>query len=271
MPIVCLSIMLIIVSTFERHTSAKDRSTNSPPRKASADLGDRFADGTPEFLRLDDQADQQAFRRWFTFLAESTYFQAPHDRPTEVTDCAALIRYSYRESLHKHDGAWATALHLDQLPGATSVKKYDYPHTPLGANIFRTQPGPFTPDDLGSGAFAQFADAETLRRFNAHFVSRDLSAARPGDLVFFRQAGARMPFHTMIYMGPSHFTEPQEGEAWLIYHTGPTHERGRTDPGELRRVTVDDLMHHPYARWRPVPQNPAFLGVYRWNILREAN
>jgi len=95
-----------------------------------------------------------------------------------------------------------------------------------------------------------------------------MNAARPGDLIFFRQAGQRMPFHTMIYLGPSQFGD---GSGWLIYHTGPSHDRSHNDPGELRRVTVDDLMHHPYARWRPVPQNAAFLGVYRWNILREAN
>jgi hypothetical protein len=28
-------------------------------------------------------------------------------------------------------------------------------------------------------------------------------------------------------------------------------------------------MQHPDPRWRPTPSNPNFLGVYRWNILRE--
>jgi uncharacterized protein YfaT (DUF1175 family) len=228
------------------------------------DPSDEFGDGTPDFLRLQDTADRIAFRRWFTFLAESTYFQKEDERPKEVNDCAALIRYAYREALHRHDGPWANQWHLEYLPTAVSVRKYDYPHTALGPNIFRTRPGSFAPEDIGNGAFAEFADAETVGRFNTHFVSRDLRAARPGDLIFFRQAGQRMPFHTMIYLGPSQFGERSR---WLIYHTGPSHR----DPGELRRVTVDDLMQHPYARWRPVPQNAAFLGVYRWNILREAN
>jgi uncharacterized protein YfaT (DUF1175 family) len=229
---------------------------------------DEFGDGTPDFLRLQDPGDRLAFRRWFTFLAESTYFQKIDDRPREVNDCAALIRYAYREALRVHDGPWANQWHLEHLATAASIRKYDYPHTALGANIFRTRPGAFAPDDIRDGAFAEFADAESLRRFNTHFVSRDLKSARPGDLIFFRQAGQRMPFHTMIYLGPSQFGE---GDEWLIYHTGPSHSSSGNDLGELRRVTVDELMQHPYARWRPVPQNAAFLGVYRWNILREAN
>jgi uncharacterized protein YfaT (DUF1175 family) len=232
------------------------------------DPTDQFGDGTPDFLRLHDAGDRNAFRQWFTFLAESTYFQNEGERPAEVNDCAALIRYAYREALRAHDGQWANQLHLKNLPTSESVRKYDYPHTALGANLFRTRPRAFEPEDIGDGAFAEFADAETLRRFNAHFVSRDVNAARPGDLIFFRQAGQAMPFHTMIYLGPSHFGE---GEHWLMYHTGPSHTGKKKDPGELRRVTVEDLMRHPEPRWRPVPQNAAFLGVYRWNILREAN
>jgi hypothetical protein len=228
------------------------------------DPTDAIGDGTPDFLRLQDAADRIAFRRWFTFLAESTYFQKEDERPKEVNDCAALIRYAYREALHAHDGSWANEWHLGRLPNSSSVRKYDVPHTALGPSVFRTRPGVFEPDDIGDGTFAEFADAETLRKFNTHLVSRDMKAARPGDLIFFRQAGQRMPFHTMIYLGASQFGD---GADFLIYHTGPSHG----DAGELRRVTVEELMQHPYARWRPAAQNPAFLGVYRWNILREAN
>jgi uncharacterized protein YfaT (DUF1175 family) len=225
------------------------------------DPTDEFGDGTPDFLRLQSEGDQAAFRQWFAFLAESTYFQKDAERPAEVRDCAALIRFAYREALRKHDAAWANQLHLAQLPVYSSVHKYDYPHTALGASLFRTRPGAFAPADLTNGAFREFADAESLRRYNAHRVSRDLSAARRGDLLFFHQEGHRMPFHTMIYLGESAFG--QEG-SWLIYHTGPSDG----DVGEIRRVTVSELQKHPEFCWRPLPQNPAFLGVYRWNILR---
>lgn len=228
------------------------------------DPTDQFGDGTPDFLRLQDANDQIAFRRWFAFLAESTYFEKEADRPPEINDCAALIRFAYREALRRHDGPWANQLHLLSLPNVASVQKYDYPHTALGAGLFRTRPGAFAQDDAVNGAFAEFADAETLRRYNTHLVSRDLNAARPGDLLFFRQADHRMPFHTMVYLGQSYF---DEGGTWLIYHTGPSEGHA----GEIRRVTVADLQHHPQACWRPLPQNPAFLGVYRWNILREAD
>ncbi len=40
------------------------------------DAADSAGDGTPDFLRLDDPDDQRAFRRWFTFLAETQYFEA---------------------------------------------------------------------------------------------------------------------------------------------------------------------------------------------------
>ena len=237
-----------------------------PPARANLTLvldpTDEFGDGTPDFLRLETQSDQMAFRRWFIFLAESIYFQPEKDRPAEITDCAALIRFAYREALRRHDAPWANQWHLPELPSFGSVEKYDYPHTGLGAALFRVAPGAFSPYDLTNGSFAEFADADSLRRYNTHFVSRDLHAARPGDLFFFRQEEHRMPFHSMIYLGASNFGEPGE---WLIYHTGPS-DGG---PGEIRRVTVNELLTHPQFCWRPLPQNPAFLGVFRWNILRE--
>jgi uncharacterized protein YfaT (DUF1175 family) len=53
-------------------------------------------------------------------------------------------------------------------------------------------------------------------------------------------------------------------EPGVVYHTGP--DRGSA--GEIRRVTLAELLDHPDARWRPISANPNFLGVYRWNILR---
>jgi uncharacterized protein len=226
------------------------------------DPTDQFGDGTPDFLRLQSEGDQSAFRHWFAFLAESTYFQKDEDRPKEVDDCAALIRFAYREALRKHDAPWANHWRLAQLPSVASVHKYEYPHTALGAGLFRTRPGAFAPEDVTNDSFGEFADAESLRRYNTNFVSRDLSAARAGDLLFFRQEGHRMPFHTMIYLGRSYFGE---GADWLVYHTGPSDGHA----GEVRRVKVTELLQHPEFSWRPVPQNRAFLGVYRWNILRE--
>lgn len=220
---------------------------------------DSFGDGTPDFLRLDDGADRLAFRAWFTYLAESAYFASKP--PAEVNDCAALIRYAYRETLHAHDATWASGLRLSHVPPMPPVAKYAYPHTPLGAGLFRVRAGALTRDDAANGAFAQFADAEALRSLNTHFVSRDIWRARVGDLLFYRQPAQHMPYHAMIYVGTSQITG--DGD-WIVYHTGP--DAGR--PGELRRVHVTELLRHPDPRWRPLPQNAAFLGVFRWNILR---
>jgi len=228
------------------------------------EASDRYGDGTPDFLRL-EEADREAFRRWFTFLAEMPFVQPPERVPAEVNDCGALLRFAYREALREHTSLRANELLLEGTPPGPSVQKYQYPYTPLGANLFRVQPGRFRADDTAGGAFAQFADAETLRQLNAHFVSRDLSQARPGDLLFYRQLSQDLPYHAMVFLGRSHLEEG--GEQYIVYHTGPLGK----EKGEIRRPSVKELMNHPSPRWRPLPGNRNFLGVYRWNILREAD
>ena len=118
---------------------------------------------------------------------------------------------------------------------------------------------------MTGGAFAQFADARTLQRFNTYFVTRDIRRAAPGDLLFYRQLAHDLPFHAMIFIGRSRI-EPGK-RSWIVYHTGPI----AGQPGEIRRPSVDELLRHPSPRWRPEPGNSNFLGVYRWNILRETD
>lgn len=219
--------------------------------------GDRFADGTPDFLRLHTAADRAAFRAWFTALADTAATLPPERLPKEIDDCAALLRWCYRNALHAHDEAWQATMPIDALPPLASVAQYVYPNTPLGASLFRVRSGVYTPDDATNGAFAQFADVKTLWQRNTFFVTRDVRAARPGDLLFYRQLEQNSPYHSMILTGPGH--------DWAVYHTGPI----GNGPGEVRRVTLADLLRHPDARWRPIIENSNFLGVYRWNILRE--
>jgi uncharacterized protein YfaT (DUF1175 family) len=228
----------------------------------SPDYSDQFDDGTPGFLRLDSEEDRRAFRHWFTFLAETQYYRPPTRLPREITDCAALLRFAYREALRDHNGAWASELDLDSVPSEASVRKFTYPRTPLGAALFRVRPGPFVLPNLTDGAFAQFADASTLQRFNTYLVTRDIRRAQPGDLLFYRQLEQNLPFHAMLYLGRGNF-EPSGN--WIVYHTGPL----AGGPGEIRRPTVAELLRHPSPRWRPNVGNGAFLGVYRWNILRD--
>jgi len=223
---------------------------------------DRQVTGSPDFLRLDNEHDRQTFRRWFTFLAEAQYYQDPPSRPVEIKDCAALIRYAYREALRNHDNGWVNGAHLPLIPALDSIEKYEYPHTPLGPALFRVRAGSFQPSDLGNGTFSQFADAQTLYRLNTRFVSRSLLRAAAGDLIFYRQVSSRdgdhTPFHSMIFLGKSQI-EKSSSTRYVLYHTGPT----GNDPGEMRRLTVDELMHFPEPQWRPLETNPSFLAVYR--------
>jgi uncharacterized protein len=233
--------------------------------RTTLDVSDSVGDGTPDFLRLHDAADRAAFRRWFTLLAESQYYR---QQPLgEIDDCAALLRYAYREALRQHDSAWAKAVVLPAAPSASDIRQYQYPYTPLGAELFRIRDGSFASSDLSNGAFAQFADAKTPWRYNSYFVGRDVARARPGDLLFFRQEGQSLSFHAMIYLGPSQPEGESSREPLVVYHTGPV---GKS-PGEIRRPTLAQLLNFPDPRWRPVPSNPSFLGVYRWNILRGAD
>ena len=226
---------------------------------------DSAGDGTPDFLRLDDPRDRAAFRRWFTFLAEAQYFQQPPARPAEIVDCAALIRYAYREALRSHAGSWAADAHLPLVPPYEPVVRYQYPYTALGESLFRVREGSFRTADLEDGAFAQFADAQTLQRLNTYFVSRDLARAQPGDLLFYRQESGDMPFHSMIYLGESNISK--DGARYVVYHTGPDGD----DPGIIRRLSLPELQQFPEPQWRPDRENRNFLGVYRWNILRETS
>ncbi len=218
---------------------------------------DRFGDGTPDFLRLSDPADQAAFRRWFTLIAEYQAIRPRAELPAEITDCASLLRYAYREALKRHDENWfiTTGMEIAAPPG--EIHAWSYPHSPLGAALFRISPGPLAADDFERGAFAQFADAKTLVERNAYLVSRDVRQAQPGDLLFFRQFGQSSPWHSMI-------VDRVRNETLVVYNTGEDHGTA----GEMRRVAMSELIDHPQPQWRPLPGNPNFLGVYRWNILR---
>lgn len=205
--------------------------------------------GTPAQVRLADESDRAAFRAWFTLLADAQF----DERAPEVTDCAALIRFAFREALRAHTPEWRRRIGLSftpQYPDVRSAPRAGDDGWPL----FRVSGSP-------AARYAEFADAKTLVSLNTVQVGRDASRARPGDLLYFRQPSQSQPDHLMVFIGSSQFDE--DGADWVVYHTGPDAE----GPGEVRKTRLATLAQHPAARWRPLASNPQFVGVFRLTAL----
>lgn len=204
-------------------------------------------------VRFADEADRQAFRAWFTLLADAQFY-----RPTaDVDDCAALVRHAVREAVRPHTPEWRARLALPAFAVAPDVAARPGARDGM-LPLFRVATGP--------DRHAEFADAATLVRLNMRAVSRDVAALRPGDLLYFRQPGQRLPDHVMVFVGRSRFEH--DGGDWVVYHTGPS-STARIDGqpatgGEVRKVRLADLLKHPSPRWRPSHDNPSFIGVFRW-------
>lgn len=193
-------------------------------------------------------ADRAAFLHWFVRLADAQF-----ERPAaEVTDCAALVRYAFREALRPHSAEWVRRNGLAFVPHVSDVRSGPAPG-PGGWPLFRTAGG-------DAPRYGEFADARTLIRLNSRFVSRDAARARPGDLLYFHRPGVAQPDHVMVFVGPSPF---DAGGDWVVYHTGPD----GASPGEVRKVRLDDLRRHPSPTWRPLAGNDAFVGVFRLDLV----
>lgn len=194
-----------------------------------------------------DESDRAAFRAWFTLLADAQFER----RTEDVIDCASLVRHAYREALRPHSPAWFQSAKLPRFMAFPDVRQS--PATANGALLLFKIGEP--------DRFAEFADAETLIRWNARRIGRDPHVAQPGDLLYFRHEDAVSPSHVMVFVGPSTFDRDRHD--WLVYHTGPDGQ----SPGEVRKVSLADLQRHPSPRWRPIVANREFAGVYRLAIL----
>ncbi|MDQ3917539.1 MAG: DUF1175 domain-containing protein, partial [Acidobacteriota bacterium] len=224
---------------------------------------DSDSDGIPDREELRSFGDRESFREWFTAIAEQQFYEPSKEWNADQRDCAGLVRFAWREALRAHNRAWFLRMGESYDPVAPDVRAYTLERSPVGEKLFRTTAGSFDESNLSDGTFSEFADARTLKEFNARFVSRDPSSARPGDLLFFRQPWVqKYPYHVMIYLGRAR--KAAEGaDDWVVYHTGSS----PADAGEVRKVRLAVLAHHPDARWRPVAANRNFLGFYRLKIL----
>lgn len=236
---------------------------NNKIQPAPDPAADSDNDGIPDNAELRSVNDRDNFKRWFAGIAELQFYQASDEWNTEQRDCAGLVRFAWREALRKHDRLWFHKMGSGYEAIAPDIRAFSLETNPLGERLFRTSFGSFQESDLANGRFSEFADARTLKNYNCVFVSRDRRRAERGDLLFFQQPWVqKFPFHAMIFLGEA--LRHGEGAAdWIVYHTGAS----PTDNGTLKKVRLAVLDHHPDKRWRPVENNPNFLGFYRLKIL----
>jgi uncharacterized protein YfaT (DUF1175 family) len=145
--------------------------------------------------------------------------------PEAQRDCAGLVRFAYRTAFKRLDPARAAA-------------------------------GPFRDS---SGKSAHFADAANLLAGTFVLIGRDEAARaqlRSGDLVAFAREdeGGAPVHHLMFVVRPE---DPAHEKTLVVYHPG---DKGAS----VRSGQLQDLMLKAPNGWRPVPENPLFLGFYRF-------
>jgi uncharacterized protein YfaT (DUF1175 family) len=140
-------------------------------------------------------------------------------------DCAGLIRYVYHSAFERHEPS-------------------------------RLEPG------LWRGAHNEplsFADAQTLLGKSFRFLGRSTSTAdtvRTGDVLAFRQDRGNAQdaaYHLMLAVAPTQRLHA----GYIVYHPGSEGEH-------VRAGTYASYVRDAPAEWQPAPNNPAFLGYYRF-------
>ena len=267
-------VLLILLATFIWiFSKSKQVSEARPSTRATIPINDSATtnpsadsdnDGIPDFAELRTHEDRENFRRWFTAIAETQFYQLSEQWKREQRDCAGLVRFAMREALRKHDRAWFQKMGPAYDPVAHDVQGFDLDNNDLGEKIFRSEFGSYHDGDIRANKFSEFADARTLKSFNVTFVSRDRREAEPGDLLFYYQPWVqKYPFHVMIFLGSPRVAANGRRD-WVVYHTGST----ATDDGTVKKVELSVLDQHPDPRWRPIESNKNFLGFYRLKILQ---
>ncbi len=160
-------------------------------------------------------------------VAETAVAQARRMDPAweeKQRDCAGLVRFAYRRAFSR--------LAPERV----------------AAGLFQD----------AEGRPVQFADAGTLLRGSFAPLGRDelaRRAVRSGDLAAFARDEDGVPvYHLMLLVVPD---DPAHAPALVVYHPG---EKGAA----VRMGRLDDLARDAPAGWRPVPENPLFLGFYRF-------
>jgi len=183
-----------------------------------------------------DAGQSARFRAWFVRLME-TQVRSPSPR-WQHRDCAGLVRFAVDEALTEHDARWRHAMGLEGISLPPPIGLDETTRQQLRQR-WRTH----------EGEISAFVTASALVLENSRLVGRDLMQAQPGDLVYFDQGDDQ---HLMVWMG-----------GWFAYHTGTVTP---TDTG-LRAVALPELINWKDTRWRPLPGNPNFAGLFRLSFL----
>lgn len=254
---------LLIACLLSAACGRASQAHNNPVQPAADAWSDSDNDGIPDKAELRSFEDRQNFRKWFAAIAEMQFYHISDEWNVDQRDCAGLVRFALREALRKHHRQWFQKMGGGYEAIALDVRAFTLDTSPLGAKLFRTDFGSFQESDLTNGKFSEFADARTLKNFNCVFVSRDRRRAERGDLLFFHQPWVqKFPYHVMIFAGEA-LRDNEGAPDWVIYHTGSS----PIDEGTIKKVRLSVLDHHPDKRWRPVENNPNFLGFYRLKML----
>jgi uncharacterized protein YfaT (DUF1175 family) len=265
-PICVLFAALFISGCGESSQAKNERAKTAAASTPAVFHADSDDDGIPDSAELRSFDDRANFRRWFTHIAEMQFYRLSDAWNEEQRDCAGLVRFAWREALRGHDRLWFQSISSGgegYEAVAPDVRAYSLERGPLGEKLFRADFGSFQEADLTNGKFSEFADARTLKNHNVAFISRDRRQAQRGDLLFFHQPWVqKFPYHVMIFIADARHDGEGAGD-WVVYHTGSSPD----DKGEVKKVRLATLDRHPDRRWRPLENNPHFLGFFRLKIL----
>src|SRR3982074_1372461 len=90
-------------SKSEQAEGRKQKAAINPVTLASSEakLIDSDNDGIPDNLELRTFQDRDNFRRWFTAIPETQFYQLSGQWNGEQRDCAGLVRFAIREALRR--------------------------------------------------------------------------------------------------------------------------------------------------------------------------
>src|SRR4030095_10635968 len=117
-----------------KRETAADKRNSQPNRPASnrTELIDSDNDGIPDVIELRTFQDRDSFRRWFTAITETQFYQLSDQWNAEQRDCAGLARFAIREALRHHDRIWLRKMGPAYQTVAPDVKSFDLDNNPFG-------------------------------------------------------------------------------------------------------------------------------------------